>query len=729
MTRVGFYYTICFLLPEKYVLMDTAKNPISQERNGFYGIDVNNRKCRHCLYCVQLCPAKAIKLEKDSIRIIPERCILCGSCISACPHQAMSYKSGLSDVKKIFLTHEKTIACLDPAFPAVFDVGTPRQLVTALKKLGFSEVWEGAFGAELVSQAYRELLHSTLNQTIISSFCPVIVFYIQKYLPQLVPNIARIVSPMIAIGRVARKIKGEGWKIVYLTPCLAHMSEASSPEVAGAIDHVVTFRDVKNMLDEAGIDRRSLDESDFDGPRPFLGRIVSVIGGLNRTMGDSFDVLDDEKSMTYGRRRAIGALNQLANGYIQAKFLDFLYCSGCVDGPFVDRELSVVGRRQIVVRYAKAEMEKQDVSKVLAELDSYAGIDLSREFTAMEQKLPMPTEEQIRAVLKKMDKITPHNNLDCRACGYATCREKAIAVAQGIAEVEYCLPYLLKQSKKIYQELEKSHHELQVSHQELEHAQYQLIRTEKLAALGQLAAGVAHEINNPLGTITIYAHILMKGMEPDDPRREDLALIISEANRTKEIVQGLLSFARETKLKPGETNINEILDDTLGLLVNQSLFHNIKIKKVFAPDLPNTFADATQLKQVFLNIILNGAQAMEGKGNLTITTAHEKSYIRVKIRDSGPGVPAENLRKLFNPFFTTKEKGTGLGLAISYGIVERHGGTLDVETELGKGSTFIVSLPITVEGAHEEATTKKDLVQTINTGRKHYGQKTKNPHY
>jgi two-component system NtrC family sensor kinase len=710
--------------------MDTAQNPISQEKSGLYGIDVNNRKCRLCLYCVQLCPAKAIKLEKDSIRIIPDRCILCGSCISACPHQAMSYRSGLSDVKKIFSSNEKTIACLDPAFPAVLDVGTPRQLVTALKKLGFSEVWEGAFGAELVSQAYRELLHNTLHQTIISSFCPVIVFYIQKYLPQLVPNIARIVSPMIAIGRVAKKIKGEGWKIIYLTPCLAQMSEVSSPEVAGAIDHVITFRDIKNMLDEAGIDRKSMDESDFDGPKPFIGRIVSVIGGLNRIMGESFDVLDDERSVTYGRRRTIGALNQLANGYIQARFLDFLYCSGCVDGPFVDRELSVLGRRQIIARYAKAEMEKQDVSKVLAELDSYADIDLSREFKAMEQKLPTPTEEQIRAVLKKMEKMAPHKNLDCRACGYATCREKAIAVAQGITEAEYCLPYLLEQSKKIYQQLEKSHNELQISHQELEQAQYQLIRTEKLAALGQLAAGVAHEINNPLGTITIYAHILLKGMEQDDPRRDDLALIISEANRTKEIVQGLLSFARETKLKPGETDINEILEDTLGLLVNQSLFHNIKIKKVFSPDLPTTFADATQLKQVFLNIILNGAQAMEGKGSLTITTAQEKNQIRVKVRDSGPGIPPENVRKLFNPFFTTKEKGTGLGLAISYGIVERHGGKLDVETELGKGSTFIISLPITtVDGAHEEATTKKDLVQTINTGRKNYGQKTKNLNY
>jgi signal transduction histidine kinase len=286
----------------------------------------------------------------------------------------------------------------------------------------------------------------------------------------------------------------------------------------------------------------------------------------------------------------------------------------------------------------------------------------------------------------------------------------------------------LEQSKKIYQQLEKSHRELQLSHQALEQAQFQLIRTEKLVALGELAAGVAHEINNPLGTITIYTHLLLKGLEKDDPRREDVELILSEANRTKEIVQGLLSFARETKLRPGPTNINELLEDVLGLLVNQSLFHNIKIKKSFFQNLPTIFADATQLKQVFLNIILNAAQAMEGKGNLVISTIQEKKQIKVKIQDTGPGIPPEIMGKLFNPFFTTKEKGTGLGLAISYGIIERHSGKIDIETKLGKGSTFIVSLPISSEEEEQGEGTKTDrlLFQNTSLGRGSHEQKNKN---
>ncbi|MBA4389622.1 MAG: histidine kinase [Syntrophus sp. (in: bacteria)] len=657
-------------------------------------IEINDQECRRCSYCVQLCPTKAIKLEKNTIRIIPERCILCGSCITGCPQQAMSLSSGLSMVKNAISFGAKTIACVDPAFPAVFDVKHPRQLVTALKLLGFTEVWEGAFGVELVSQAYRKLIENNTGSPLISSFCPVIVSYIQKYLPQLIPNLAPIVSPMILIGKVARQIKGDDWKIVYITPCPAQIGETTAQEVAGAIDHIITFRDIKQMLAEAGIDQGKLEETEFDGPRPHLGRIISVIGGLNRSMGSSFDVLVDEVSVAYGRRQVIGLLNQMAAGYIQAGFLDLIYCNGCIDGPFVDRELSVLGRRQIVARYTKSEMAKQNISEVHKELEKYKEIDVQRDFRNIEQELAIPTEEEIRAILKKIDKLPPNNNLDCRACGYATCRDKAIAVAQGLAETQYCLPYLLDESNKIYQQLEKSHRELQKSHQELEQAQYQLIRTEKLAALGQLAAGVAHEINNPLGTITIYAHILLKGLEADDPRRDDVMLIINEANRTKGIVQGLLSFARETKLKQDSTDINELLEDTLGLLVNQSLFQNIKIKKGFSQELPTLFADATQLKQVFLNIILNAAQAMEGRGGLAITTWQDKTDIKIKIRDTGPGIPPEQVGKLFNPFFTTKEKGTGLGLAISYGIIERHSGKIDVETELGKGSAFTISLPI-----------------------------------
>jgi two-component system NtrC family sensor kinase len=705
---------------------------VSRRRQHTSDIEISRRKCRLCFFCIQICPAKAIKLEKDTLRILPERCVLCGSCLKACPQQALSYRSGLEKVKGFLANKERIVAVLDPAFPAVFESASPKQTVTALRQIGFTEVWEGAFGADLVSRAYHKQLtldglareHTEYGEgykPLISSFCPVVVFYVQKYFTQLIPSLAPIVSPMIAAGRVARQIR-PGWKVVYITSCFAQMMEINAPEVAGAIDEVITIKEVKGLIDKAGRGLSRIEETEFDGPRPYLGTVVPVIGGLYRSMGVNFDVMMDDVSVTGGPKRAIGALGQLATGYIKAKFLDIVYCEGCIDGPFVERELFLLGRRQIIARYAEIEQGRQNVPKIMVGLDQLREINLRRTFINMEEQLPTPTEEQIRTILKKIDKLPPERNLDCRACGYPTCRDKAIAVAQGIAEADRCLPYLLEQSKRIYAQLEKSHRELQLSHQELEQAQSQLIRTEKLASLGQLAAGVAHEINNPLGTITIYAHILLKGMDKDDPRREDVELIVNESNRAKEIVQGLLSFARETKLRPGPVNVNDLLEDVLGLVVNQSLFHNIKTRKSLFQGLPTIVADETQLKQVFLNIILNAAQAMEGNGKLSITTTPERKQIKVKIRDTGPGIPPEVVKNIFSPFFTTKEKGTGLGLAISYGIIERHNGKIDVETALGKGSAFIVSLPISVDEEQVEDTKPDKLVvQNTTLGRRDYG--------
>jgi hypothetical protein len=188
------------------------------------------------------------------------------------------------------------------------------------------------------------------------------------------------------------------------------------------------------MFAEAGINPRHVDEAPFDGPVPALGRIAPVIGGLNRSLGHSFDVLVGETSVAYGRRRVIAALNQLAKGSIQARFLDLVFCDGCVDGSFVERELSVVGRRQIVSRYAKSQFSPQTASMLQHTLRDFADVKITKEHKADVQKLPDPTEEQIRAVLRKINKMPPHNNLDCRPAATTRAGEKAVHVVQGISE-------------------------------------------------------------------------------------------------------------------------------------------------------------------------------------------------------------------------------------------------------------------------------------------------------
>jgi len=224
----------------------------------------------------------------------------------------------------------------------------------------------------------------------------------------------------------------------------------------------------------------------------------------------------------------------------------------------------------------------------------------------------------------------------------------------------------------------------------------QLFRSDKLASLGKLAAGVAHEINNPLTGILANSSLLLEDLPSDDPRREDVDIIVRETIRCREIVKRLLDFARQTKPQKKLTDVNALIDNILLLVRNQTSFRNITISKDLAEGLPQILCDIDQIQQVFINIILNSAEAMTGGGSLSVATAAPagSEFLTVMIADTGPGIPEEVRERIFDPFFTTKEHGTGLGLSISYGIVEQHGGNITVDSTLGKGSTFTVQLPL-----------------------------------
>jgi len=240
--------------------------------------------------------------------------------------------------------------------------------------------------------------------------------------------------------------------------------------------------------------------------------------------------------------------------------------------------------------------------------------------------------------------------------------------------------------------------ELERAYKELKDLQSQLIHSERLASIGQLAAGVAHEINNPLGGILVYSHLLHEDLKEDDPKGANVEKIIKEASRCKDIVKRLLDFARQPEPKVEPTSINVLLEETLSLIKDQALFHNIKITQKFHPSLPNVMGDSSQLQQAFMNIILNAAEAMDGKGNLIITTdtLRDSPFLVVSITDNGRGIPPGDIKRLFEPFFTTKKAGhgTGLGLAITARIIERHNGSIEVESKLGQGATFIIKLPL-----------------------------------
>jgi two-component system NtrC family sensor kinase len=237
-----------------------------------------------------------------------------------------------------------------------------------------------------------------------------------------------------------------------------------------------------------------------------------------------------------------------------------------------------------------------------------------------------------------------------------------------------------------------------VKHQmaELKRTQAQLIQSTKLAAIGELAANIAHEINNPLTSVLGFASYLAEQIPSGEPMREELDLIQEEAGRARDIVRDLLHFSRQREFIPQITDLNVVLEQTLGMLRRQGALDAIRLAEDYAPELAPVEVDVPRVKQVFLNLINNAVYVMrDSGGSLTIRSSASADMVQVEVIDTGTGIAPEHLDRIFEPFFTTKPdvSGTGLGLSVSLGIVQSHGGTIEVKSELGNGSTFTVKLP------------------------------------
>jgi signal transduction histidine kinase/iron only hydrogenase large subunit-like protein len=628
-------------------------------------------------------------VQDGRAQVLAERCVACGNCIRVCSQNAKRIISDdLDATKEMIAAGEHVIACLAPSFPASFPEVKPLQVVEAARRLGFAEVMEVAVGAELVARAYSKLVaQGNGKEPIITTPCPALVSFVEKHIPGILPYLAPIVSPMVALGRLIKQRLNPSAKVVFIGPCLAKKVEACDPCLEDEIDAVLTFPEFTDWLAEATVELASLPESDFDGPYPSVGRIFPVPGGLLRTSDMQADVLENDVVVTEGVERIAELLRQIDQKHVDAQFFDLLFCEGCINGPFAGGAGNTVAAKQQVAQYTREAIDRHPD----ASLAEYEDLDVSRAFTDCHVKTEQPTEDDIRAILRQIDKYEPGDELNCGACGYPSCREKAVAVFNGLAEAEMCLPYLIDK-------LERTITELNDSRRNLLEAEAQLMQSEKLASMGQLAAGVAHEINNPLGTVLIYAHMLLKNLPVSDPRREDLLMITREADRCRNIVRGLLDFSRQSKLRDQLADVNDLIRETFEPLSRQESFAKIDLKTDLQADLPRTLLDPEQMRQAFINILENAMEAMPNGGRLEVGTSltADGKGIAVRFADTGAGIPEENLERIFDPFFTTKQigKGTGLGLAIVYGIVKMHRGVISVDSKVRVGSTFAITLPV-----------------------------------
>ncbi|MCI8590063.1 MAG: 4Fe-4S binding protein [Clostridiales bacterium] len=389
-------------------------------------LTLKKSNCKNCYKCIRHCPVKSIRFSGNQAYIIGNECILCGQCFVVCPQDAKQIVDETEKVKVLLQDGTPVIASLAPSFIANYEGVGIEAMKSALKKLGFADVEETAIGATIVKSEYERMIEEENRDIIISSCCHSVNLLIQKYYPSSLPYLADVLSPMQAHCQdIKRRIPGA--KTVFIGPCVAKKDEAAHYE--GIVDAVLTFDELTRWLKEENIEL----SGEAQPNKKSRARFFPTTGGILKTL------THENPHYTYmaidGVENCIAALKDIENGRIHHCFIEMSACVGsCVGGPVMEKfHRSPVRDYMTVANFAGT----KDF-----EIETVDSLTLKKPFTVIEQRMPRPSELEITDILRQMGKTKPTDELNCGSCGYSTCREKAIAVAQGKAEISMCLPYL-----------------------------------------------------------------------------------------------------------------------------------------------------------------------------------------------------------------------------------------------------------------------------------------------
>lgn len=389
-------------------------------------LTLKKSNCKNCYKCIRHCPVKSIRFSGNQAYIIGNECIMCGHCFVVCPQDAKQIVDETEKVKVLLQSGDPVIVSMAPSFIANYEGIGIEAMREGVKKLGFYDVEETAIGATIVKKEYEKMLSDGTRDILISSCCHSVNLLIQKYFPDVLPYLADVMSPMQAHCKDIKR-RYPNAKTVFVGPCVAKKDEAQYYE--GIVDAVLTFDELTAWLKSENIELENKEDDSDEG----LARFFPTTGGILKTFTEA------SADYTYmaidGTENCIAALKDIEDGKIHKCFIEMSTCVGsCVGGPVMEKfHRSPIKDYLSVSHFAK----KKDFDVTMPE-----PIELQKNFTAIQKKLQPPTETEIREILRQMGKIKPSDELNCGSCGYDTCREKAIAIYQGKAEISMCLPYL-----------------------------------------------------------------------------------------------------------------------------------------------------------------------------------------------------------------------------------------------------------------------------------------------
>ena len=409
-------------------------------------LEFKDAKCKDCYKCLRECPVKAIEVRNHQARVIESRCILCGHCTLICPQNAKIVHSSLHDIKAILNSGSKVIASVAPSFISSFGLKDFNVFKIALAKVGFFDAEETAYGAELVTQQYKTLLESRQYKNFITSACPAVCRLIQAYYPKALQYLAPIDSPMIAHAKMLKKQYPDA-KIIFIGPCIAKKREALE---SGIIDGVLTFDDMQELFAEKNIVLDEIINISLENKRgtACLSKVYPISHGILKSFPElpkGYDYMAVD-----GPDRCVDALQNIES--LENVFLEMNICKdGCVNGPCslsVNIKGGSIKATSDVIKYYK-----NDILTLAPHQYEEHGIDLNKQYPRIRNNSMPPPEREIRAILAKIGKHTAEDELNCSACGYDTCRDKAWAVYNGYSDVEICLPFMRERAESLSSEI------------------------------------------------------------------------------------------------------------------------------------------------------------------------------------------------------------------------------------------------------------------------------------
>jgi len=528
-------------------------------------VELLKNKCDLSYSCVRVCPVNAIevKVNMDFARIIPERCIGCGSCTSVCPQDAIHYVDSKEETKRILKLDGKKVAVVAPSISGEFhDITDYRKFVQMFIQLGFDHVNEVSFGADIISLKYAELFNNFKGKYYISTACPVIVSYIQKFQPELIDNLVPLVSPMIATAKVVRKLYGPDSKIVYVGPCIENKNEATLYTDDGRIDSVLTFVELRELFNEFNIHESTLEYSEFDTPIGYKGSLFPIPNGLLQSANISEDLLTGTVITGEGKSNMINATKQFfIDTETIKKHFNLYYCEGCIMGPGTSRGGEKFIRRTRVTDYANKRLKNFDLSTWKKEIEKYWDLDYSRTFINDDQRIESPSEEKIQEVLKAIGKEDSNPHLGCNACGYNTCRDFAIAVSEGLAKTEMCLTFTLKNRHEYIKSLRSTNEKLALTQKALQDSEQIALKEKDIA---QEASDI---INTMLHKLNEGIVIIDKNLKIVQSNNSFIEILGEEAKSINEVIPQLIGADLKTLIPFNIYNLfNNVLSTNENIL-------------------------------------------------------------------------------------------------------------------------------------------------------------------